>query len=37
MSLIGSAVLQVASMLPDEAFTVIRKSFDARKVLHGLI
>lgn len=33
MSLIGSSVLQVASMLPDEAFTVIRKSFDARKVL----
>ena len=25
--------MQVASMLPEEAFTVIRKSFDARKVL----
>ena len=37
MSLIDSAVLQVPSMLPDEAFTVIRKSFDARKVLHGMI
>ncbi|KAJ4873063.1 FAD/NAD(P)-binding oxidoreductase family protein [Raphanus sativus] len=25
--------LQVASMLPEEAFTVVRKSFDARKIL----
>lgn len=25
-------ILQVASLLPDEAFTVVRKSFDARKV-----
>lgn len=25
---------QVASMLPPEAFSVIRKSFDARKVRH---
>jgi hypothetical protein len=24
-------------MLPEEAFTVIRKSFDARKVLYGMI
>jgi hypothetical protein len=37
MSLIDAAMLQVPSMLPDEAFTVIRKSFDARKVLHGMI
>lgn len=29
--------VQVASMLPEEAFTVIRKSFDARKVLNGFI
>jgi hypothetical protein len=29
--------VQVASMLPEEAFSVVRKSFDARKVLTGLI
>ena len=34
--LIDSPV-QVASMLPEEAFSVIRKSFDARKVLNELI
>jgi hypothetical protein len=31
------SLVQVASMLPEEAFSVIRKSFDARKVLSGLI
>lgn len=30
-------ILQVASMLPEEAFSVVRKSFDARKVCDGLI
>lgn len=29
--------LQVASMLPEEAFSVVRKSFDARKVCEDLI
>lgn len=29
--------LQVASLLPEEAFTVVRKSFDARKVSSALM
>lgn len=32
MKLVGNFVLKVPSMLPPEAFRVVRKSFDARKV-----
>jgi len=35
--LINWVLFQVASMLPEEAFSVIRKSFDARKVGFSLI